>query len=108
MDVGGANTRPPGTSVRNAGRGGQEAAVPKIDVSRYVREMEEMLRSQQDPAQRGNAIAILLRWQFDEMLDDTSRAKAKTLVQEFAVALRTGDREHYGRSTAAGRSGRRS
>ena len=55
----------------------------KIDVSRYVLEMEQVLHTEQDPVRCHNAIAILLRWQFDEMLDDASRAKARMLVQEF-------------------------
>ena len=68
--------------------------MPKIDVSRYVLEMEQALRSQQDPIRCQNAIAILLRWQSDEMLDDQSRLKAKALVQEFAV-LPSDDRALY-------------
>ena len=55
----------------------------KIDVSRYVREMEQVLHMRQDAAQCEKALAILERWQFDPMLDDASRAKAKVLVQEF-------------------------
>lgn len=55
----------------------------KIDVSRYVLEMEQALHSEQDPVRCHNAIAVLLRWQFDEMLDDASRAKARMLVREF-------------------------
>lgn len=55
----------------------------KIDVSRYVQEMERALRSRQDPVRCEDAIAILRRWQFDEMLDDASRAKAEMLVREF-------------------------
>ena len=55
----------------------------KIDVSRYVLEMEQVLHTEQDPVRCHNAIAVLLRWQFDEMLDDASRVKARMLVQEF-------------------------
>jgi len=55
----------------------------KIDVSRYVLEMEQVLHTDQDPVRCHNAIAVLLRWQFDDMLDDASRAKARMLVQEF-------------------------
>lgn len=55
----------------------------KIDVSRYVQEMERALRSRQDPVRCEDAIAILRRWRFDEMLDDASRAKAEMLVREF-------------------------
>jgi hypothetical protein len=55
----------------------------KIDVSRYVLEMEQVLQTEHDPVRCQNAIAVLLRWQFDEMLDDASRAKARMLVQEF-------------------------
>jgi hypothetical protein len=55
----------------------------KIDVSRYVREMEQVLHAEQDAVRCHNAIAILLRWQFDDMLDDASRTKARMLIQEF-------------------------
>ena len=55
----------------------------KIDVSRYVQEMEQVLHSGKDPIKCENALAVLERWQFDEMLDDASRTKAKLLVQEF-------------------------
>ena len=55
----------------------------KIDVSRYVLEMEQVLHAEQDPVRCDKAIAILRRWQFDEMLDDASRAKARMLVQEY-------------------------
>jgi len=62
--------------------------MPKINVSREVEELERELRSENDPAHREHALAILRRWQFDEMLDDVSRQKAKRLVREFADVLR--------------------
>jgi hypothetical protein len=58
----------------------------KIDVSRHVREMESVLRWSADPIGRTNAIAILRRWQFDDMLDDASRQRARMLVREFATS----------------------
>jgi hypothetical protein len=61
----------------------EETAMGKIDVSRYVLEMEQVLHTEPDPVRCHNAIAVLLRWQFDDMLDDASRAKARMLVQEF-------------------------
>jgi hypothetical protein len=61
----------------------------KIDVSRYVKGMEGVLHSRQDPVSCETTITILRRWQFDEMLDDASRAKAGTLVREFESARRS-------------------
>jgi hypothetical protein len=55
----------------------------KIDVSREVVEMERLLRSTADSALRETAIATLRRWQFDDMLDDPSRERARRLVNEF-------------------------
>ena len=55
----------------------------KIDVSREVEEMERLLRSTTESARREAAIATLQRWQFDAMLDDPSREKARRLVEEF-------------------------
>jgi hypothetical protein len=57
---------------------------PKIDVSQWVAELEQVLRSAQDPFRCEEALAILQRWQFDEMLDEVSREKAKVLCREFA------------------------
>ena len=56
----------------------------KIDVGRYVAEIERRLRVDGDRAQRTQALAILQRWQFDEMLDDASRQRAKVLIWKFA------------------------
>ena len=55
----------------------------KIPVGQYVREMEAALRYDGDPIRRAGILAVLRRWQFDEMLDDASRRKAKVLVSEF-------------------------
>jgi hypothetical protein len=54
----------------------------KIDVKRQVEEMEQTLRRADDPAGRQATLTILRRWQFDDMLDDTSREKARLLVLE--------------------------
>ena len=40
----------------------------KIDVGRYVAQIELMLRVGGERLQRMQALAILRRWQFDEML----------------------------------------
>lgn len=56
----------------------------KIDVGRYVAEIERTLCAGGDRAQRTQALAILQRWQFDEMLDDASRQRAKVLIWRFA------------------------
>jgi hypothetical protein len=57
---------------------------PKIDVSQWVEELEQVLRLAQDPVRCEEALAILQRWQFDEMLDEASREKAKVLYRQFA------------------------
>jgi hypothetical protein len=82
-----------------------ETAMTKIDVSRYVHGMERMLDSQQDPVRCETTITILRRWQFDEMLDDASRAKAGMLVREFESTRRsqsTLDRRHSGEPSSDG------
>jgi hypothetical protein len=66
----------------------------KIDVSREVAGLERVLRSHETPARCREAMAILGRWQFDEMLDDASREKARMLVHEFALKL--GCQTHLG------------
>jgi hypothetical protein len=55
----------------------------KIDVSFYVAEIERVLRTENDPLKRAEVLAIVRRWQFDDMLDPISRAKARALVREF-------------------------
>ena len=55
----------------------------KIDVTTQVAKLEETLRSSTDPVRRSEALAILQRWQFDDMLDDGSQRRAKALVDEF-------------------------
>lgn len=55
----------------------------KIDVSRHVSEMERVLRGVESNARRLEALAVLERWQWDEMLDTPSRARARHLVREF-------------------------
>ncbi len=56
----------------------------KIDVGRYVAEMERTLRTAGDRRVRMHALGVLQRWQFDEMLDDASRQRARLLVLRFA------------------------
>lgn len=55
----------------------------KIDVGRYVAEMEDVLLANAHRASPRQALAILRRWQFDEMLDDASRQRARLLVLRF-------------------------
>jgi hypothetical protein len=57
-----------------------------IDVSRHVSEMEVLLRSQAATARRREALAVLERWQWDEMVDHPSRLRARQLVREFGSA----------------------
>jgi hypothetical protein len=49
-----------------------------------VAEIERTLRAGGDRGRRTQALAILQRWQFDEMLDDASRQRAKVLIWRFA------------------------
>ncbi len=57
----------------------------RIDVSRRVEEMERILRVGADLNRAREVLAILQRWQFDEMLDDASRERAKRLVKASAT-----------------------
>lgn len=54
-----------------------------IDVSRQVAELEAVLRSQVPSMRRREALAVLERWQWDEMVDRDSRLRARQLVREF-------------------------
>jgi len=62
----------------------------KIDVSRFVRDMESTLRSQAGapPRHCREILATCERWQYDEQLDDSSRAKVRRLLREFGDGLR--------------------
>jgi len=55
----------------------------KIDVKNQVDAMERVLRAHDDPCRCQATVSVLRRWQFDDMLDDASREKAKMLVLEF-------------------------
>jgi hypothetical protein len=55
-----------------------------VDVNRYVAEMERVLDSNHDRSACLQAIEILQRWQFDEMLDVASQERARVLVLRFA------------------------
>ena len=59
----------------------------KIDVTRHVDAMERVLRTDGDRTRCQEALGLLRRWQFDKMLDDASREKAKAVVREFAPKL---------------------
>ena len=63
--------------------GRTQTETPKADVTRYVRGMERLLHTGQDPVRCKNMITILRRWQDDQTLDPTSRAQAERLVREF-------------------------
>ena len=60
-----------------------DVAPEKIDVARYLDDMEHTLRYESDAIVRNEALAILRRWQFDSMLTDDSCARAALLVREF-------------------------
>jgi hypothetical protein len=53
-----------------------------IDVSRWIAAMERELRDG-NVLRCGEVLAVLERWQWDEMLDEHSRAAARRLVLEF-------------------------
>jgi hypothetical protein len=55
----------------------------QIDVRRHVAEMEQVLRGRDGMVRRLEALAVLERWQWDEMLDSASRNRARQLVREF-------------------------
>jgi hypothetical protein len=54
-----------------------------IDVSRQVSELESVLRGGASAPRRCDALAVLERWQWDEMVDRESRLRARALVREF-------------------------
>ena len=55
-----------------------------IDVRSWIDKIEESLKSSPDRAEFLDALAILQRWQFDEMIDEESRERARLLVRRFA------------------------
>ena len=59
----------------------------KIDVSHYVAAMERTLRTETNLTRRVDAVTVLWHWQFDHMVDDASREKARQLVEEFRTLL---------------------
>lgn len=93
MTVGAAGPPGPVTPPRgNANRQRRDFCGPparpsgsKIDVGQQVAEVEGVLRAGANLRRCIEAFAILERWQFDEMLDDASRKKARALVREFAA-----------------------
>lgn len=58
-----------------------------IDVSRQVAEMELTLRARENPMRSSEALVVLERWQWDEMLDAPSRARARQLLREFGMIV---------------------
>ena len=54
-----------------------------IDVTQHLDELEGILRDGREPLRCAEAIEIVLRWQFDEMLDDHCRLRARSLAAEF-------------------------
>jgi hypothetical protein len=66
----------------------------KLDVRAFIRDMEGELRRGPDAATRARILATLRRWQWDEMLDWPSRARARTLARDLdcVEALGTGRR----------------
>lgn len=58
-----------------------------IDVSRQVAEMEFTLRARENLVRSHEALVVLERWQWDEMLDAPSRARARQLLREFGLTV---------------------
>ena len=58
-------------------------AVEKIDVARYLDDMERALRAGTDVGMRNQVLAILRRWQFDTMLTEYSCERAARLLRQF-------------------------
>ncbi len=50
-----------------------------------IEQFERVLRCDDNPARRNDAITILQRCQQHDMLDDAVRQRARTLVCEFAA-----------------------
>ncbi|HYD48117.1 MAG TPA: hypothetical protein VEB21_07215 [Terriglobales bacterium] len=59
-------------------------AAATIDVARWIDKIEECLKTSQDRGELLDGLAILQRWQFDDMIDDSSRERARLLVRRFA------------------------
>lgn len=57
----------------------------KIDVSQFVRDMESALRGDAGPRRYREILATCERWQWDEQLDDDSRANVRRLLREFGL-----------------------
>jgi len=68
---------------RHAQAEGLHKSVGKIDVSRYLDDIEQVLQTSDDVAMRNEALAILRRWQFDRMLTDDACARAARLLRAF-------------------------
>jgi hypothetical protein len=56
-----------------------------INVRGYIEKMAQTLRAGRDRAACEQALAILRRWQFDDMLDAASRAAARTVAAEWGA-----------------------
>jgi hypothetical protein len=54
-----------------------------IEVDRRMTEMESVFRRGGDEVRKGEALAVLRRWEVDPMLDSAFRARAKELVWKF-------------------------
>ena len=64
---------------------GTRTSAEKIDVTRYIDQLEYTLRFDGNALACDAALAILRRWQLDEMLTDESCARAMMLLREFAA-----------------------
>ena len=64
-------------------RSSSDSAQGKIDVGHLVERIEQVLRAGRDAASCQEGLAILRRWQWDQMLDQDSRLRARALLSEF-------------------------
>jgi hypothetical protein len=55
----------------------------KVNVRPFIARMEGELRGGANEASRARVLATLQRWQWDDMLDEPSRAHARRLAMEF-------------------------
>ena len=55
-----------------------------IDVASWIDRIEERLQAAVDHGEVLDALAILHRWQVDEMIDASSRERARVLIRRFS------------------------
>jgi hypothetical protein len=74
---------PAGSESRGPTAADELMSVEAIDATRYLDDMDHTLRSSHDVGMRNEALAILRRWQFDDLLTDAAGARAAGVLREF-------------------------